>query len=575
MDNFAHSDARTFSPQEGVSTSSDGVANALYRDAYASQPKSDAKRQNVSSNKADWTLAIDLTASLGAEGTANQFHHLQSIAQESKGVPVDLVVQVAEPLVPPGGKELDPRTPRKVDRYMIHDGALTKLGHATTSKGFAADLTDLLQTANEKAPSNHLGLILQSHGAGAYGVGGDTGESDLPKFTQAISNGLKGGSHDKLDVVDFDSCMMGHLKVAETMAPMALHMVASSLAENAGPRGLYDGQNLQATVRSLFHTPTMSASELAKDFITQADRGANDAYVEEHKQRESGTPTLAHFDLVNLPTYNERLNELGRALDDAEKDPLKGKVIGNAIEESQKPSFTISDGGPGLASEFADMTSFTTNLQHSLDIGELKDPAVQSAVKNLIDAQNQLIPQSHVDVDSQLSNPAAEMSAFLPDDAMLGTRGADHFDGLGEMLEMLGPPSNDGEVADEDLEATNKLAAKLAAPKNELQPKDPNAARILRWDVDRMAMYLGSTHSAEIAELRKDVGQLVSAKQGPAFDDALTQLRITANELNDSDFGRDLRNKASVDYRDNAYKVQNLQLPDWQSFIENLRHGQS
>lgn len=563
-DKFAHSDTHTLAaPQEGASTASHGIANALYLDAYAAPPPSGVTRQGPTTEKADWTLAVDLTASLGAAGMENQFHRLQSIAKESKGVPVDLIIQIPEPIVSTGGKTADPGMPRKIDRYLIHDGALSKLGNAETSKGFAGDVTDLLHAADAKAPSNHLGLIIQSHGGGPYGVSGDTGWLDLPQLAHSINDGLQGGSHNKLDVIDFDSCMMGHLKVAETMAPLASHMVASSSAENAELHGRYDGQNLQAAVRTLFHSPNMSGGEFSRSLIAQADLGENDAYVKEHKQRESGTPILAHFDLTNLPVYNDRLNDLGRALSDAQKDPQKREAIGDAIEDTRKPWLIETEGGLGLASEYTDMRSFTANLQHSLDSGELNDPAIQSAVKNLVEAQSHLIPQSHTDVNLQF-DPSGQMSAFLPDKEAFEPRLAYRFDGMGDMRGLLGLGTDGFEAADELSPSRNVLRIVL-------QPKDLPTAQGLRADIDTMAMFLGSEHSAEIAELRKEVDKLASARRGRSFDRAVAELRITVDNLNESDFGHDLENKASVEARDNAYKIQNLQLPDWQSFIDNLR----
>ncbi|HNA74862.1 MAG TPA: hypothetical protein PKW73_16045, partial [Candidatus Obscuribacter sp.] len=143
-----------------------------------------------------WTMAIDLTASGNVEfqgerrptGADNKLQQILDLAERTKDTPVTLYVQAALPLpetVRADGSVMTNRNDQQVATYRLEDGQI-KLVDQGPSQGFQQNLENLLQRASQRAGQGNLGLMIQSHGFAANGLGGDTGEASLDELEQTI-----------------------------------------------------------------------------------------------------------------------------------------------------------------------------------------------------------------------------------------------------------------------------------------------------------------------------------------------------------------------------------------------------
>lgn len=507
-----------------------------------------------------WTVAVDLAASQDGDGggARNQRSRLQELATQSRNNDVSIVVQVTEPAPSQPGdthrKKGDPK-PANVERFLIQNGSVTALGAIAPSRGMANDVTDLLRSANQVAPSDNLGLIVQSHGGASDGLEGDSGKATLSEFTHAVTEGLAGSGHSRLDLLDFDSCSMGNLNVAESVAPIADHMIASSETESAGKHAEYDGQNIQASIANLIAHPTMSAGDFARSMITQADAGTNDGFNRESNRVESGTSTLAHFDLTHIAEFNTSLGEFGNRLAAAAKDPAQRRAIDSAIESAPllpRTGFEIS----GNPRETRDLLSFTNNI---LNLNPNTNPEnglinsdVRRSAEAMRDAMRRLIPEYHGSQEDGYDRQGG-MTAFLPD------------------LRLLNPNNRD---AEENLELAGMQ--RMSAQDNDYSRRFDRRSRTadsFSNSLEDMRHLMGATHKDDLEHLQSDVQAVRTAPDKASYDMAMDRLHADTQQLSQSEFGRDLLRAANSRTRDRQYSEQAVSVTGWQNFLSELKAG--
>lgn len=205
----------------------------------------------------DWTVAIELGASVpGYEshpkswGAERQLEELQKLAKQTEGKSVNFIIHAELP-VDAKGKPCDlgdvskdaqcttraeSANRARTQRYFIHDGKIEQLPDAKYKDG-GDDIKSLLQDAAKLAPSEKLGLIVQSHGLGSDGIATNLGRISLNKTVDSIKAGLKESHRKDLDLLDFDACDMGAAKVMDKIHDIAKDVVASAAAEGIASRG--------------------------------------------------------------------------------------------------------------------------------------------------------------------------------------------------------------------------------------------------------------------------------------------------------------------------------------------------
>ncbi len=382
--------------------------------------------------KAQWTIAIDLAVNLenagpnGRMGAEDKINRLKELKDATKGKPV---VIIAQAVMPKGGATASDKKEVTLKRYRISDGKIEELSQ-TPSKGLADDLSDLLAIATHDYPSTRLGLVVNAHGLGNRGLIGDTGQVTLAKFEQAVKTGLSESGREKLDLLDFDACLMAEHTVLDKIGRIAERMVASAEVENTDAETDVDGQNLNKWLEALLQDPSMDGEKLGRKLIETADAGANDA---RDAKGTRGTPTLALFNLGAEAPFRKSLDDLGDRLAKALENLTDKNSIHEIIDEL--PTFGTMGGfiDPTQTHE-RDLKTFLTAMERAIQSKQLPD-ADGSLIKSIRGAQEQLAKMTEAFHGADQQAPTAGLilgprerqtykelgglSAFLPSRAVL------------------------------------------------------------------------------------------------------------------------------------------------------------
>lgn len=362
--------------------------------------------------KAQWTIAVDLTSDLilpdGTDvGAQNEFEKLQQLVESSKGnSDVAIAVQVADN--PAGQLPLDGSGRQQnvnLDRYIIRDGQITKV-ETVDSEGMQANQTGLLKFAAEIAPSEHIGMIIQAHGGGANGLLGGTGRETLDQLSAAVQAGLEGSGHERLDVLDFDSCSMSSAAAVGAVANVADHVVVSELRERASKN--FDGQNLNAFLSDLLQNPQTSPEDLGKMIVENANSGTSPEVLPGDPFKHVGADVLASIDSVQYGQFAQALDELGARLSDAAQDEQSRHVIEKLMDGTSRLP------GDQNFVERRDLKEFVAALKAAAENGELPDgAAISRAATQVLDAQTNMTDAVNVS-DSGGYDQLGGMYVFLP-----------------------------------------------------------------------------------------------------------------------------------------------------------------
>jgi hypothetical protein len=508
---------------------SDGALRKMQTEAI-SRPEKSRVAEETTNKKTEWTLAVSLNTTIDQFGGRSKLEKLQSLAEKTRGVPVAIVAQFSKELDGSDGSGLN----QSVEHYVIRDGKVKNIGGSFPSKGFGQEVTDLLSTANREAPSQKLGLWIQSHGGATAGLTGDNGRLSLDDLNKAISKGLKGSWHAKLDLLNFDSCLMGHTKVIDKMSSRASRIVASSETEAYVPGTPIDGQNVKSAVAFLLEHPNISGASFAKAIVDQASAGVNS----DSKSFWEGTETLAHFDTKKAPEFFSSLNDLGFALAKAIKDgnPRQIEAIQSAI--SHAPSLPIFP----MRSQSSDLKSFIDNISKASDDGSITEPSVKSAVDRVRSTQKDLTPGFH---GGTLYDKQGGLAAYLPDL---------NFDltDKGHSNQVLTPGL---EIALKELHYENR----------------ERIGELMRNEITRMQGILGPQSGEELFKLRLDNKRMYRANDEPEFRRAKAALNLRIRSLAGLELGHNLKSAAQNTALQRSVR-ENLPVPGWQEFVEALNH---
>lgn len=372
----------------------------------------------------DWVMAINIaTKDFGkGDNIQRRLEELSNLAEKTKGKPVAITVQVAHYDLPKDSAESVYKffvpTPYHVDQYVIHDGKMTKSG-SLNSNGYAGDVKELLSFTAKQFDAKKSALLLDSHGNGNAGMTGDMGKATLAELTKALDVGWPGDG--KIDLIDFDSCLMAQEGVLNSLRPYAEHVVASPETERAL------GQDLTKTVKAMIDRPEMTPEEFATTMVELARlqplpverkevRIKNFYDILEALKQQKGDKipdvqvrTLAHFSLANYEKFRSRLDDFGDALLKAVEDPKNRQTIDRLIDNA--PSYGDWFGEPG---ECKDLKSFVDSIFREIGRGKISDPDGQLRITGgrVLDSHKKLVP-SYSGFDEYGSRGG--LSDFLPE----------------------------------------------------------------------------------------------------------------------------------------------------------------
>jgi hypothetical protein len=369
--------------------------------------------------KQQWTMAVNLSTTMaltgkdgmamGAEGKSVQ---LKALAAQTEGKPVTIVAQAVSE--GPQGHQ--------IERFVVKDGKVEAIG-STPSKGYAADLQDLVTLAAKGHPAEHIGLINESHGNAIDGVSGNAGTASLGEIREAIQRGLAAGGVEKLDVLDFDACLMGQGEVLESLQGITDHMIASSEVEwsiGSGMDKQVDAQPTQEMLGALLSNPDMDGGAfadmaIAKAKTNQTRQDVDRDGVADSEEMKNGTVTLAHLDMRGFGAFNAKVDALGDALAVASANPRSRAAIQDLIKAA--PRFAgSSNEALSVGAQQRDLKAFATGLQEAIAKGKLSDPAgrLAAAAKDVLDELPNVVTAYHGQAGEEGYDKMGGMGVFLP-----------------------------------------------------------------------------------------------------------------------------------------------------------------
>lgn len=502
-----------------------------------------------------WTVAINLSSSgsididgerrpIGADGKVDQ---ILALAERTRDTPVTLYVQATLP-VPmregAGGSFISEPGTRQVATYRIENGEVTMLERQPT-QGAQRDIERLLERASQRAGDGSLGLILQSHGFAAGGIGGDSGRVTLPQLEGAITNGLRASGRTAVDVLNFDSCSMGDLNVMQAMHGEARNIVGSAELERAFGADV-DGQNMRATLGALLDNPSLTPEQYAARSIELARAGSNDD-AGNVRSDAAGTETLAHFDQSRFPQFASSLDRLGVALTEIARDPARRAVMLSMISEAH----ALGDEGPStgqFSPERRDLGAFLDGLDRRFADGSLG--------------------QSSPEISDAIRNARQELRNFVREYHGEPYNGYNRMSGLAVFL-----PTRDLLNIDDYIRANSPSGIIL----NSIEPDSKQSRFEFREDLTDYLGQLTRTMSAfgETSQMEAVIGQIRESRDEATMRAAVTTLRTQVEAFQaSSGFQRylDSERAESLALRDRVYDEQLQHVPpQWRGFLDAFR----
>lgn len=476
--------------------------------------------------KSDWTLAVDLT--LESREPAKTQTKLKEMAVATKDSNVTVVVQYGT----------GPENNQILHRCVMHGGKIIELP-AIQSGGLKSDIKSLVQYSTTVAPSDKVGLIITSHGGGARGLKGETGISSLSDTRSAIEQGLKGSGHPKLDLLDFDSCLMANATVLDGMQNLASHIIASENTEKG------NAQNLPAMLGYLSSHSKEETGQLMTEIINSnlanLDKTNNGAW--------ESNDTLAHFDMQQYREFKGALNRFGYCLSRAAMNGDNLSKINKAIHESSCFPELFGDGD---WYQYRDLKGFAGNIIESIKHGNILDPdgQLQASAQKILQTEQSVTAAYHGSIPEQRQNLGG-LSVFLPDYSLRDTHaGALRNTPLAELV----------------LLTDDEMAYNIKNKAECLPQLDKKITAIM--------CFISEQDKARMSGLLSDRKRLDTASTAEEFSACIRQLHNDAEQLMKGFVGNNL---AAADGQFQAYRNQRFDYETvtpnagWNGFVELLR----
>lgn len=329
-----------------------------------------------SSSPAEWTFAVYMAAdnNLAYSGVLDLFEMERVGSSDELNVVVQAEFSEHHMVLDDGSGlvALDPsdlglqtyqtsrfRVTADGDPYLV-DSAQQVIGDRDMAGTEA--LANFIKWVKSDYPAEHYALVLWNHGSGWAGALQDESANHymtMPELEDAL---IQGGL--KLDIINFDACLMGMYEVAALIKDHAEFMVAS---EHTIP-GL--GNPYHMVLADLARDPGMSPRELASSMVDD---------FESWYSMQDESITLSALDLSQFEQLDVMVGELGRLLFDG----ITTGMETDAIEQARSAARYYHE------TSHKDFYHFLENIElfcTSADIrgkaGEIKDHISSSLVIN-------------------------------------------------------------------------------------------------------------------------------------------------------------------------------------------------
>ena len=584
MTDNAEKPTLTDKPRQTVQ-STVSAQNKLQREYEVERDKK-AASTSADRPKQEWTVIVDLTANkylrdhtqdgkgngILSIGAVEKNQKIKELAAQTRGKPITFVVQWANNGEPHSkrGSEIvlgngDKNAPPKLERYRISNGQVEKLP-APSDKGFAQNLADLTEAAIKDNPSSKVGVMLNADGGGNAGLRGADGSASLADVTDKLKEALSRTDHKKLDVLDYDCCLMAQDGSIKKTADVANNLVATAETEQC--TSWADGQNLPEALRGLIDHPELSGGDFAKMIVEQAKNGANDAPVSTGKDGkprdfDSGANILASFDLTKNSNFNHDLNSFGTALSGAARDSTSRDAIADITREIGKYCQEKSDPNSDVYQN-RDLKLFAEKIVEAVNQKKIRDDddQLKTSAEQVLHSLDDMTTDLHgrqVDNASIEYQKAGGVSVFLPEKGFYDKNQA-----IKDRLQIM------DEMINESVKLANQSKTKAEY--------DSCALGVTMSGVNNFKqMFDNGNKSVESEQFWKSVTKLMSAQTHEECVKGLNKLQSSWKQLlQRTEFDAALMNEAQrIDkMHQERWKAEaSSNEPGWNQFVETMMHS--
>jgi hypothetical protein len=306
--------------------------------------------------------------------------------------------------------------------------------------GSARALADFVVWGREQFPARHVGLFIGSHGRGILNVPNGDGSfitpsepavppSQAAKGVIRLASSPDDTSHsyideealaaeleprlngEKIDLIAYESCLMGNLELMGVLARFARFAVASEYTIGINPREAANNNNngkglaLHSIVSMLSRSPEMIPEVLGQAFVVEFEKNYRNFRPPSGTEVEQTDPaTLALYDLTQAGAAVAALERLSEAIiaSGQEKD-FYTRLFAKALATEMVDSYGYID-----SDRLLEMISITgTEVKEGADIVS-RAVALSQATKKLVQRQSAL----HIEV-----RPSG-VSVFFPSPTM-------------------------------------------------------------------------------------------------------------------------------------------------------------
>jgi hypothetical protein len=226
--------------------------------------------------------------------------------------------------------------------YILKDDDKTRLRSVmienigATDAGRPEPLAQFGSWAAEAFPAEHYLLIIWNHGAGWSGVSYDDNTHhgmDLPEVREAlegICSTLKKQGKDRIDILDFDACLMATMEVGYELKDTVDYLVASQETEPG------DGNPYADMLKWLTQYPESPGPAVAKAIVETYIRSyaPNGSQAENSDQFWYGSETKSAIRLAKMPELRAEVENVAKLL--VKKPDLLGDVAEEIVKDSRK-----------------------------------------------------------------------------------------------------------------------------------------------------------------------------------------------------------------------------------------------
>lgn len=332
--------------------------------------------ENVGSNR-DVNLVAEIGGNPGEKVHGGILEHLMNASSQGKKIETVKRYYVTKD----GTNE-----PDKINSKEVADLGEQDMGDPQTVSNF-------LEWGIKNYPAEHYAVILFNHGAGFAGVLSDEKSGNLLDMNElkTVIDSAAQVAGQKIDLVDFDACLMAQMEAAHAIKDGAKFMVASEETERGSAQPL---DRIMKDLQEGSREKAMKPEDLAKLFV----------YESFHQPAgEILTCTLSAVDLDKLDKLVESSDKLAQALMAGTVEP---SVIRKNIEKSQHFCHGLDY---KLYNDYHDLGHFAKLLS---DDPKIKDGQVKAAAGEVLKSLGEaVIAEEH---QGEAYKNSTGLSTYLP-----------------------------------------------------------------------------------------------------------------------------------------------------------------